>query len=73
MTKRLELLFVNEGGRNVSIPVENPIEPIDEQAVSMAMDVIIENNVFTSSYGPLVSKRGARLVERSVQTFSFEG
>ncbi|MFA9559515.1 DUF2922 domain-containing protein [Evansella sp. AB-rgal1] len=67
MNKRLELLFTNEGGKNVTISLDAPKEPVSVEAVSEVMNLIIANNVFTSHNGALVQKRGARVVDRSVQ------
>lgn len=64
--KRLELIFENEFGKNVTISLDEPIEPIDANAVNAAMDEVITQNVFTSSGGDLVHKKGARIVERNV-------
>lgn len=66
MSKRLELIFKNDGNRNVTISLDDPVEPIDAEAVSSVMDTIIQNNVFASEYGYLVSKQAARVVERNV-------
>ncbi|WP_100372482.1 DUF2922 domain-containing protein [Bacillus sp. FJAT-45037] len=68
MARVLELLFENEEGRQVSIPFEDPIEPVDPVKIQEAMNKIIEENVFTSSGGDYVSIRGARIVERTVET-----
>ncbi|MDG5789216.1 DUF2922 domain-containing protein [Evansella sp. AB-P1] len=67
MTKRLELLFTNESGRSVTLSLDDPIEPVDNLLVSAVMDEIIDHNVFTTFDGALVQKRGARIVERTVQ------
>ena len=67
MTKRLELLFTNQGGTNVTITVDEPNEPVSGQAVSQVMDTILASDVFESAYGKLVLKRGARIVERKVE------
>lgn len=72
MTKRLELLFLNEGGKNVTISVDDPKEPVDALAVSEAMDAILLHNAFVSPQGNLVQKRGARVVERKVDTVNIE-
>lgn len=72
MAKRLEMLFLNESGKNVTITVDDPIEPVDAQAVSEAMDTILLENVFISSQGYLVQKRGARVVERKVAPVEIE-
>ena len=67
MAKTLEMLFTNEDGKSTSVSIENPIEPVDPQTVAAAMDTIIATNIFTSSGGDLVAKRGARVVERNVE------
>lgn len=67
LSKRLEPIFKNEGDKNVTIAIEDPIEPINPQAVSDVMEIIVANDVFTSHYGSLVSKHGARVVERNVE------
>jgi len=64
--KSLELLFVNQQGKLVSITVENPVEPINPEQVSSVMDTILAANVFTSSGGEFVAKHGARLLSSEV-------
>lgn len=64
--KRLELIFTNELGKNVTISIDEPNEPVDANAVQAAMDEIIAQNVFTSTGGDLVHKKAARVVERNV-------
>ncbi|UCZ52047.1 DUF2922 domain-containing protein [Bacillus shivajii] len=72
MAKRLELRFNNEAGRNVTIGLDDPIEPADSATISAVMDEIINHNVFTSSQGSLVEKRGARIVERNVEEIELD-
>jgi uncharacterized protein YggL (DUF469 family) len=67
MSKKLELRFENYEGKTVTYSLNNPIEPVDAEAVNAAMDEIIEQDTFTSSGGDLVGKKGARLVERTVE------
>ena len=64
--KRLELLFKNESSNTVTISLDEPIEPVDPAAVSAAMDEVLAQNVFATAGGELVSKHGARVVERNV-------
>jgi hypothetical protein len=65
--KKLDLQFLNEMGRTVTISLEQPVEPADEALINEAMDTILAQNVITSSGGLLVSKKGARIVDRTVQ------
>ena len=64
--KTLELRFENEEGKNVTISLDTPIEPVDPAAINAAMDEIIAQNAFDSSGGELVAKIDARVVERNV-------
>ncbi|SDM55320.1 DUF2922 domain-containing protein [Sediminibacillus halophilus] len=65
--KKLELKFLNEEDKTVTISLDQPVEPADPAAVNTAMDEIIAQNAFFSSGGDLVSKKGARIVERNVE------
>ncbi|SDK14075.1 DUF2922 domain-containing protein [Sediminibacillus albus] len=64
--KKLELKFLNEENKTVTISLDEPVEPADAGAVDAAMDEIIAQNAFFSSGGDLVSKKSARIVERNV-------
>ena len=64
--KKLELKFLNQEGKVVTITLDSPVEPADAAAVNAAMDVILAQNAFSSSGGNLVSKKEARIVERNV-------
>lgn len=67
MSKRLELIFTNVEGKNVTVALDDPVEPVDAVSVSAAMDQVLTENAFTSSGGDLVAKKSARVVERNVQ------
>ncbi|HHY74249.1 MAG TPA: DUF2922 domain-containing protein [Bacillus bacterium] len=66
MSKKLELQFKNSEGKTATISIDNPIEPVNAANVSAAMDSIIAANIFTSTGGDLIAKKGARVVERNV-------
>lgn len=65
--KRLEMRFENQDGRLVTYTLDDPVEPIDYEAVNEAMDTVIEQNAFSSSGGDLVLKRSARVIEQIVE------
>ena len=65
--RNLELIFENFEGKVVRMTLEAPVEPADPMLISQVMDEIIEKNVFDSSGGELVAKRGSRIVERHVE------
>ncbi|MFD1738186.1 DUF2922 domain-containing protein [Bacillus salitolerans] len=67
MAKVLQLQFLNQEDKTVTLTIEDPIEPVDPAAVNAAMDVIIASNVFISSGGEYTSKKGARVVERNIE------
>ncbi|GGN61262.1 MULTISPECIES: DUF2922 domain-containing protein [Oceanobacillus] len=62
--KRLQMQFENQEGKVVTYTLDDPVEPIDHEAVNEAMDTVIAQNAFNSSGGELVAKRGARVVEQ---------
>ncbi|SEN67483.1 Protein of unknown function [Amphibacillus marinus] len=65
--KQLELRFVNQENRLVTLSLEKPIEPVDPQLIQDTMAVIIASGAFTSTGGAIVDKHSARLVERHVE------
>lgn len=66
MAKKIELIFKNESGRNVTLSLDTPIEPVDPVQVALVMDQVITDNAFISTGGYLVGKYAARIVERNV-------
>jgi hypothetical protein len=66
LAKTLQLQFLNQESKIVTISIDNPIEPVDTLALNTTMDTILSSNVFTSAGGDFVSKKGARVVERNV-------
>lgn len=67
MAKRLELKFKNEMGTTATISIDNPVEPVDPQAVKQAMQEIIDQDVFYSSGGSFVEIDRALLVDHTVE------
>ncbi|GAB2538175.1 DUF2922 domain-containing protein [Gracilibacillus alcaliphilus] len=70
--KKLELQFENEEGKTTTISLDQPLEPVDAEAVNAAMDTIIAENAFESSGGELIAKKAARVVERNVVEIEIE-
>ncbi|MCM3443118.1 DUF2922 domain-containing protein [Metabacillus halosaccharovorans] len=58
--------ILNVEGKTVKVNVDSPIEPVDPVAISAAMDSILTANIFVTSGGEFVSKKGARIVERNM-------
>lgn len=65
--KTLELKFLNEEKRVVTLTLDDPVEPADPQTISDVMDQMINEQVFFSNGGDLVEKHSARIVERQVE------
>ncbi|TGA98433.1 DUF2922 domain-containing protein [Sporolactobacillus shoreae] len=63
--KRLNLVFLNEQGKSVTLSVNDPVEPADPAAVKSAMDEIIAQNVFISAGGTLTQIKSARISENN--------
>ncbi|TYR81560.1 DUF2922 domain-containing protein [Priestia megaterium] len=70
--KTLTMQFLNLEQKTVGISIESPKETLDAPTIQVAMDTIMNANVFTSGGGPLISKKGAQIVERNVTTFDIE-
>ena len=70
--KKLELIFENEDGKNVTYSLNNPVEPADVGEIKAAMEEVIEQDIFTSSGGPVVKIKAARIVDRTVTDLELE-
>ncbi|WP_243291684.1 DUF2922 domain-containing protein [Bacillus sp. FJAT-47783] len=66
MEKTLELQFLNEEGKTVRLSIEDPKDSLTPAEIASAMDTILSSNVFISTGGKFVSKKGAREIERQV-------
>jgi uncharacterized membrane protein affecting hemolysin expression len=65
ISRRLELIFVNSQGKNVTVGVVDPKEDLTAEAVETSMQSVINANIFDSG-GDLVAITGARVVTREV-------
>jgi len=59
----LQLDFMTDQNKRVRFTVANPKQPVDNTAVSNAMDLIVSKGVFAFPQGKIVSKSAATLVE----------
>jgi hypothetical protein len=66
MAKTLVMQFVNTTNKTANLSIENPVEPVDPVKVNAVMDQIIAANVFITSGGEFIAKKGAYVVERNV-------
>lgn len=65
--KKLELIFENAEGKIVKYTVDKPVEPVNGSTVNEVMDTVISQNALSSTGGDIVSKRGARIVETTIE------
>ena len=66
LSKKIDLLFSNQEGRQVTISMEQPTEPVNAELVQTVMETIVSENIFVTSGGSLTAIRGARLVDHQV-------
>ncbi len=66
--KHLRMIFENAEGNNRAVSIADPVAEPGEQLVEDTMDLIIDNDVFSTTGGSLVKKVRAEVVERSVDT-----
>jgi hypothetical protein len=64
----LRLIFRNAEGRNVTLSVSNPQDPLNSTDVNAAMDLIISADIFQTSGGSITEKVRAEVVSREVNT-----
>jgi hypothetical protein len=57
------MAFLSQGGKNVTLSLDNPRNDLTAAEVQTAMDLIIARNIFTSSGGDLVTKVNARIID----------
>lgn len=65
MSKTLVMNFLNEEGKKTAVRVNNVKDGVTEAEVSAAMDVIIANNIFTSTGGDLKFKDSAEITDKT--------
>lgn len=67
MTKTLQMVFLNEAGKNVTISIPDVRDDITSEDIKTLMQLIISKNVFDSTGGNFVSVMSADVVTRDVQ------
>lgn len=70
MSKTLEMVFTTDGSKSLTISIEQPIEPIDVDAVKTVMDTLIAQAIFSAASGKLAAKKVIRVVDRTVQEYN---
>ena len=65
-TKVLELIFINAGGKKVTLSLNDPRENLTEVEVRGVMEQIIAKNLFNTTAGDIAAVSGARIVSREI-------
>ena len=66
----LQMTFRNQEGGNFTLSVYDPKDDLTSEEVEAVMDIILQNNTFTSPGGDLKSKSAARIITREVETLA---
>jgi hypothetical protein len=66
-TKRLEMIFKNQLGTTTKVSVENVKDDLTQEQVRMAMQLIIDRNIFKTQKGELTAIDSAKIVTTDVQ------
>ncbi|QQE78612.1 DUF2922 domain-containing protein [Alicyclobacillus sp. SO9] len=59
----LQLQFMTDENKKVHLSIPAPKQPVDAAAVSAALDLIVQKNIFAFSQGKIAQKIGAQLVQ----------
>jgi hypothetical protein len=68
--KTLEMEFATGQGRTHRMRVYDVKPTITASEISVAMDLIVTKNIFSTSSGELTGKVGAQVVTRDVEEFN---
>lgn len=64
LTKRLEMIFQNAAGKNVTVAIPEPTATLAAADVRTAMESILAGNYFQTSGGALTGIVSARITSR---------
>lgn len=65
----LVMSFKNLEGKVTNITLKNVKEPLTQEEVQGAMDIILSSNIFETTGGALVSKVRGEVVEKVTEVF----
>lgn len=66
-TQILELAFLNEDNKKLTISVDEPKSDLKEIEVTEAMNSIIANDIFTLSGSNIIKIENARIVTKTIR------
>ena len=67
--KSLVMSFANELDKKFTVTVKDIKENVEESTINSIMEYVIENDVFMTSGGSLVSKVSANIISKEVTNF----
>ena len=65
----LSMTFLTETDEKYSLSISGVRTNLNSEEVSALMDIILENDIFISKKGSIVSKYAAKITERQVTSF----
>lgn len=68
MTRTLQMVFLNEEGRNVTLSVPDARNDLQPAEVETVMTNILQRNIFITSGGEISGLNKAQIVSRDVET-----
>lgn len=68
MARTLQMIFLNEEGRNVTLSVPDARSDLLPAEVEAAMTNILQRNIFLTGGGEISGLRKAQVVSRDVET-----
>ena len=67
--KKLMMTFKTDEDKNISISLDDPRENLTEQEIHDAMNIILNNDIFSPNGETLISLVGAKIVETDTTEF----
>lgn len=70
MEKTVQMVFLNEAGKNVSLNITGVKDDVTSAEIKSAMELIISKNILSSTGGDLKSIMSANIISRDVETLA---
>lgn len=67
MARTLQMVFLNEEGRNVTLSVPDSREDLEAEEVETVMESILQRNIFHTKGGEISGLKKAQVVSRDVE------
>lgn len=70
MDKTLQMVFLNNSGKNVTLSVSNVKDSVTPDEIKTIMDLVVQKNIFSSTGGDLKSVMSASIVARDTEVLA---